>query len=159
MRSPQFDNLDLVLSGIRSIFRWPSVLGFFCSLSDLVTHNIFQIRPDTIVTESDFFTTLNNFQNEPLNVAINLTRRVRWDDGLDQREGGSSIHIIVLLTQPEGLHLDNRYGNSEMVRKWTKLGFVAQENYGPKTNTLPIYIEKERHPEFPHTGSDQVGEP
>lgn len=50
---------------------------------------------------------------------------------------------------------DDTPGNSEMTRKWMKLGFIAQEHYGPKLNLLPIYIEKERHPNFPHT--DMIG--
>jgi len=98
------------------------------------THWWPSIRPDNIVAENDFFKTRDNFWKEPLNIAINLTKRVRWDDGRDRR--------------PD----DDRYGNSEMVRKWTKLGFIAQEHYGPKMNTLPIYIEKERHPDFLHSG-------
>lgn len=40
-------------------------------------------------------------------------------------------------------------GNTEMVRKWNKLGFVAEQQYDPKY--LAIFIEKERHPELPHS--------
>ena len=47
---------------------------------------------------------------------------------------------------------DEKPGNSEMTRKWMYLGFISQENYvEPEMNALPIYIEKERHPNFPHT--------
>ena len=43
-----------------------------------------------------------------------------------------------------------------MVRKWMKLGFVTSQPYGRTTeHMLPIYIEKERHPDLPH--SDDSG--
>lgn len=100
------------------------------------THWWPSIRPDNIVTENDFLTTLQNFQGETQDLAINLTRRIAWDDGLD--------------IKPD----DDRFGNSDMVRKWFKLGFIVQEYYqGPKIGKpMPtIYIEKERNPDFPHT--------
>ena len=43
-----------------------------------------------------------------------------------------------------------------MVRKWMKLGFITSQPYGRTTeHTLPIYVEKERHPDLPH--SDDSG--
>ncbi|KAG9004540.1 hypothetical protein FRB90_009513 [Tulasnella sp. 427] len=43
---------------------------------------------------------------------------------------------------------DERYGNSEMVRKWFKLGFVTSINYGPHSNKEPVGIEVQRYPGF-----------
>jgi hypothetical protein len=50
-----------------------------------------KIRPDNIVTEGDFFTALNNFRGETEDLAINLTRRIRWDDGLEIDPEGSFL--------------------------------------------------------------------
>jgi hypothetical protein len=55
--------------------------------------------------------------------------------------------------------LDDRYGNSDMVRKWFKLGFIAAEYYeGPRSRGgLPVvYIEKERNPDFPHSSKNYI---
>lgn len=42
------------------------------------------VRPDNIVTNEDFLKVRDEFAEEPLNIAINLTKRTRWDDGLDR---------------------------------------------------------------------------
>ncbi|KAG8908755.1 hypothetical protein FRB99_002993 [Tulasnella sp. 403] len=88
------------------------------------------IRPDNIVTE-DYFNQIQSVVT-PEELPVNLTQRVRWDDGLDK-------------------HLDleeERYGNSEMVRKWFKLGFISAINYGPESTQLPVAIEMQRFPGF-----------
>jgi len=41
---------------------------------------------------------------------------------------------------------DDTLGNSEMTRKWMRLGFIAQVHYSDSPDHLPIYIEKERDP-------------
>ena len=58
----------------------------------------FQVRPDNIVTESDFFNTWKKFKDDPSHLAINITKRTRWDDGLDRGEnpdeGWCNIYIL-----------------------------------------------------------------
>lgn len=44
---------------------------------------------------------------------------------------------------------DQRYGNSEMVRKWFKLGFISTIKYGEEAGLLPIGVEMQRYPDFP----------
>ncbi|KAG8870437.1 hypothetical protein FRB97_009767 [Tulasnella sp. 331] len=105
------------------------------------THWWPSVRPDNIVTEADFLRAEADFVNEPHNLALNLTKRIRWDDGLDIR--------------PE-TGIEN-WGNSDLTRKWHKMGFVARQQYGPKKEgRLAIYIEKERHPSFPHSQNTTV---
>ena len=38
------------------------------------------------MTESDFFDTWKKFKDDPSHLAINITKRTRWDDGLDRGE-------------------------------------------------------------------------
>ncbi|KAG8908747.1 hypothetical protein FRB99_002985 [Tulasnella sp. 403] len=103
-------------------------------------------RPDNIVTEEYFNLVKANFQDEPHNLAVNLTQRVRWDDGL--------------VKHPE--QGDERYGNSEMVRKWFKLGFISTVDYGAEAARTPIAIEMQRLPGFsrvPEPSYDPVPPP
>lgn len=104
------------------------------------------VRPDDVVTEEYFTQVQQSFQHELHNIPLNLTNRRRWDDGLDRR--------------PE-LN-DDRYGNSEMVRKWFKLGFVSSINYGPQSEKVPVSIEQQRYPGFsriPIPSKDPVDPP
>ncbi|KAI0684994.1 hypothetical protein BC835DRAFT_1421711 [Cytidiella melzeri] len=96
------------------------------------THWWPSVRPDDIVAEDYFTNVKESFQDELHNLSLNLTLRQRWDDGLDRRPHKG----------------DERYGNSEMVRKWHKLGFISTVNYGPTAETMPIAIEMERTPGF-----------
>lgn len=120
-----------------------------------LTQCLLKVRPDNIVTESDFLRTQESFRDEPSKIAINLTKRTRWDDGLDRGENpddGWSINVRGFsLDLTDAIHVDELPGNSEMVRKWMKLGFIAPQPYGLTMNALPIYVEKERHPDLPHT--------
>lgn len=43
------------------------------------------IRPDEVVTDEYFKQVQNDFREDPQNLAVNFTRRVHWDDGLDKR--------------------------------------------------------------------------
>ncbi|KAG8944496.1 hypothetical protein FRC04_001718 [Tulasnella sp. 424] len=109
------------------------------------------VRPDDVVTEEYFTQVQQNFQHELHNIPLNLTDRRRWDDGLDRRPK----------TDPDEED-DDRYGNSEMVRKWFKLGFVSSVDYGPQSKKLPISIEQERYPGFsriPIRSNDPVDPP
>jgi len=44
----------------------------------------------------------------------------------------------------------SKLGTSEMARKWMHLGFITQVHYSDLPDHLPIYIEKERDPNFKH---------
>ena len=109
------------------------------------------------MTESDFFNTWKKFKDDPSHLAINITKRTRWDDGLDRGENpdeGWCTYIFLSLFNK--CDIDELPGNSEMVRKWMKLGFITSQPYGRTTeHMLPIYVEKERHPDLPH--SDDSG--
>ena len=60
------------------------VVGRYLSIAHKAL--FFQVRPDNIVTESDFFNTWKKFKDDPSHLAINITKRTRWDDGLDRGE-------------------------------------------------------------------------
>jgi len=102
------------------------------------THWWPSVRPDNIVTEQTFEATSQHFQHDHLKIALNLTRRNRWDEGLNRDDD------------------DERVGSAEMVRKWTKLGFVAHQPL--EAGGHPIFVEKERHPDFPRTPPSNFGE-
>ncbi|KAG8908749.1 hypothetical protein FRB99_002987 [Tulasnella sp. 403] len=90
------------------------------------------IRPDDVVTEEYFEDVKLHLLPDLHDLALNLTRRVSWDAGLDARPSSD----------------DERYGSSEMVRKWFKLGFVSTVDYGPDSVRRPIAVETERYPDF-----------
>ena len=51
------------------------------------------------MTESDFFNTWKKFKDDPSHLAINITKRTRWDDGLDRGENpdeGWCTYIYIL---------------------------------------------------------------
>ncbi|CAE7098036.1 unnamed protein product, partial [Rhizoctonia solani] len=76
------------------------------------------VRPHDVVTEA-YFQRLQDV-TPPAQLASQLTDRSGWD-------------------RVEGVS-----GTSDMVRKWTKLGFVAQQPYGNDPNLPEISIEKQR---------------
>ncbi|KAF9070235.1 hypothetical protein BDP27DRAFT_1324037 [Rhodocollybia butyracea] len=99
------------------------------------THWWPSVRPDNIVTQEHFAEMKQFLAPDVKDLALNLTKRTRWDDGLDRGPKPGD---------------DERPGNAEMTRKWMLLGFVAQEQYSePDRDHLPIFIEKERHPDLP----------
>ncbi|KAG8707259.1 hypothetical protein FRC12_002512 [Ceratobasidium sp. 428] len=78
------------------------------------------VRPDEVVTEATFEQMRNTVQPEELAESLQAHDRKKWAEGI-----GS---------------------NSEMVRKWNQLGFVAQQQYGTDDpRQLKIYIERERN--------------
>ncbi|CAE7098056.1 unnamed protein product [Rhizoctonia solani] len=78
------------------------------------------VRPFDVVTEAYF----QQFRGTPpAQLASKLTNRWDWHRGIN--------------------------GNSEMVRKWTKLGFVAQQPYGNDPNLPEISIERQRSTDLP----------
>ncbi|CAE6476187.1 unnamed protein product [Rhizoctonia solani] len=86
------------------------------------------VRPDDVVTE-DYFQKMQA-ENPPEQLARKLTKRSPWAQGLDPRKDK---------------------GNSDMVDKWTKLGFVARQKYEAQPDQLEILIERERDPNFPRS--------
>ncbi|CAE7140727.1 unnamed protein product [Rhizoctonia solani] len=93
------------------------------------------IRPDNVVTDTYFQQQLQQFQSNLDQLASNLENRERWDRGIK----GSEIQTGVPIE-----------ANSDMVRHWRDLGFVARQLYGATSDNLPeIYIEKQRNPNFP----------
>ncbi|CEL54921.1 hypothetical protein RSOLAG1IB_07413 [Rhizoctonia solani AG-1 IB] len=103
------------------------------------THWWPSIRPDNIVTEEFFTNTANHFQNNKSIIALNLTERVRWDRGLERDPYDSDD------SDEDSFDIK---GTSDMVRKWSKLGFITQEQAGSGDFPFPVYVEKERHPNF-----------
>ena len=56
------------------------------------------------------------------------------------------FHDIFYFYDVDTFKSDDTLGNSEMTRKWMRLGFIAQVHYSDSPDHLPIYIEKERDP-------------
>lgn len=90
------------------------------------THWWPSVRPDDIVTE-EYFNKVKDANLDQLDqVAAKLTDRVGWSEGLKS--------------------------NSDMVRKWNKLGFVAREKYETKPEMLQILVERQRDESMPRSG-------
>jgi hypothetical protein len=123
---------SISLSDCLGFIRWPS------------------IRPDDVVPEEYFEYMGLRFQNDPENLAPVLYKRRAWDRGLDVKAylPGSSSYTFFFRTYISIGDFDERYGNSEMVRKWFKLGFVKAIPYGgPKARI--IAVEVDRNPDLP----------
>ncbi|CAE7151084.1 unnamed protein product [Rhizoctonia solani] len=87
------------------------------------THWWPSIRPDDVVAETYFDQLKADTKPDQLNqLAGKLKDRVRWARGIEYED-------------------DENKQNSEMVRKWNKLGFVARQDYGGQ---LEIHIERQR---------------
>ncbi|KAG8792531.1 hypothetical protein FRC12_005847 [Ceratobasidium sp. 428] len=85
------------------------------------------VRPDDVVTEKYYQNVAN--VTPPPQLATSLTARVPWARGI------------------EGETLQAK--NSDMVRKWTKLGFVARQRYDQEPDNREVLVERQRDPNFP----------
>ncbi|KAF8597165.1 hypothetical protein BDV93DRAFT_527603 [Ceratobasidium sp. AG-I] len=81
------------------------------------------VRPDHIVSESYFQQIKEQNVGNPDRIPVRLTKRAGWDDGIES--------------------------NSDMVLKWNKLGFVAQQQYDDNPDALKVYVERQRDPQMP----------
>lgn len=85
------------------------------------------VRPDNIVTEQYFAQVQAQNVNRPDLIPTRLTKRVAWSEGVDPNN------------------------NTEMVRNWNKLGFIANQHYDDTAGALQILVENQRHPDFPRS--------
>jgi len=88
-----------------------------------------------------------------MNIALNLTKRVPWVDGFQLQENSTSAGPVSRIRPDHDClpALDDRYGNTEMAKKWAMLGFIVPQPYIAGSGQLPIWVEKERNSKLPHT--------
>ena len=127
-----------------------SLVSYLSHLLSLADCPVFvrwpSVRPDDVVSNEDFERLGRRFQAKPDKLAPVLYQRHVWDRGLDWKAylSSASSYAFFFCAYISIGEYDERYGNSEMVRKWFKLGFVKAMPYGGSI----IAVEVERNPDL-----------